>query len=282
MKIILSEEQIKKLLLGRINEDNAGAVQAEPPYDPLKAFSDATSRIDNLLSAVSGRYAANDNDPMPNGPMAYADNKRQEYNNNLDPERTGDYESIPAVKGVKLAPISRHMKIRRGPIRYLVIHYTAGGNSKPGSAAGLQSLFNGGREASADFAVDDSTKVQLNPDPDKYYCFAVGDGGGTHNSDSISIEMCSNLKSGTNGKVPNHAGWYFTDATLSNARSLAKELMAKYNIPSSNVVRHFDMTGKLCPGVIGWNTGEVYSPDGSRTGQRNNDFEWQKFKASLG
>ena len=26
-----------------------------------------------------------------------------------------------------------------------------------------------------------------------------------------------------------------------------------YNIPIANVVRHYDVTGKWCPGVVGWN-----------------------------
>ena len=162
----------------------------------------------------------------------------------------------------------------------MVIHYTAGPTSKAGSASSLQKLFNGDRDASADFAVDDGTKVQLNPDPEKYYCWSVGDNGGTHNGDSISIEMCSNRRKNTEA-WPNHNGWYFTDATLSNARSLAKELMAKYKIPLSNVVRHFDMTGKLCPGVVGWNTGILYTTSGQKTNQRNNESEWLKFKQSL-
>ena len=35
--------------------------------------------------------------------------------------------------------------------------------------------------------------------------------------------------------------------------------MKKFNIPLDRVVRHYDITGKLCPGVIGWNDAtEVY------------------------
>jgi N-acetylmuramoyl-L-alanine amidase len=41
--------------------------------------------------------------------------------------------------------------------------------------------------------------------------------------------------------------WYFDDITVENAIALAKELMAKYNIPIDNVIRHYDVTGKQCP-----------------------------------
>ena len=299
MKVILSEEQIKHILNKRLlaegTEDVSttaadGAVDAavSTPGDPLSQISNATNKMRSMVAAINGNQnpysdAADTNaeDPMPNGPMAYADQKRMEYNTSIGATPSGDYVSVPAVQGIEVHPISKHMKQRKKPIKYLVIHYTAGGNSKPGMAKSLQNLFNGSRAASADFAVDDGTKVQLNPDPSKYYCYAVGDGGGTHNGDSISIEMCSNRKQGTSNRAANHNGWYFTDATLSNARSLAKELMQKYNIPLSNVKRHFDMTGKLCPGVPGWNTGFLYTTDGKKTDQRNNDAEWQKFKASL-
>lgn len=53
------------------------------------------------------------------------------------------------------------------------------------------------REASADFGVDDLNIVQFNPNPLKYYCWSVGNGKGKYgitNSNSISIEICSNLK----------------------------------------------------------------------------------------
>lgn len=34
---------------------------------------------------------------------------------------------------------------------------------------------------------------------------------------------------------------------MERALALTRELMKKYNIPASNVIRHFDVTGKLCP-----------------------------------
>lgn len=30
--------------------------------------------------------------------------------------------------------------------------------------------------------------------------------------------------------------------------------MEEYDIPVENIVRHYDISGKLCPGIIGWNT----------------------------
>ena len=41
---------------------------------------------------------------------------------------------------------------------------------------------------------------------------------------------------------------YITDKTIERTASLVKWIQASYNIPDSHVIRHFDVTGKLCPG----------------------------------
>lgn len=166
-------------------------------------------------------------------------------------------------------------------IKYIVIHYTAGASSAAGRARGMKSSWEATKRASADFGVDDREAVQFNPDLRNYYCWAVSGGNGIYNSNSISIEMCSNLKRGTSVKYPNHEGWYFTEATLSNAVRLAKILMAKFNIPLERVVRHYDVTKKSCPGVPGWNDGALYNTDGTKTGRKNDSSAWLAFKERL-
>ena len=168
----------------------------------------------------------------------------------------------------------------RTSIKYLVIHFTAGSSSKPGRAKSAKHTFETS-QASADFCVDDRDIVQFNPDPYKYYCWAVGNSKtDITNSNSISIEICSNIKTGRSVKYANTDGWYFTKETLENAKKLAKYLMKKYNIPKNRVVRHFDVNSKNCPGIIGWNTGSLYDDNGKKIGQ-NNESEWLKFKDSL-
>lgn len=166
-------------------------------------------------------------------------------------------------------------------IKYLIIHYTAGSTSAAGSAKAMKRYWEKARNASADFGVDDGGAVQFNPDPSNYYCWAVSGGNGIYNSNSISIEICSNLKKGTDVKHPNHEGWYFTEASLDNAVKLAKILMKKYNIPIERVVRHYDVTKKLCPGIVGYNDGMLYNTDGTKSGKKNNSQKWLAFKWGL-
>lgn len=177
-------------------------------------------------------------------------------------------------------------------IKYLAIHYTAGASSAPGKAKSMADGWERERKGSADFGVDDCTMVQFNPDLHNYHCWAVGDakkaaGGGAQlfgkaiNRNTISIEMCSNLTKGYNHNAVNHEGWHFTEATLANAVRLAKILMRKFNIPIERVVRHYDISGKVCPGVVGWNNYVLFDKNGKRTGDKNDSEKWLAFKERL-
>lgn len=170
--------------------------------------------------------------------------------------------------------------LKNRPYQFLAIHYVASVKSTKGSALNVAAWFNNpqNRNGSADWIVDDVYTVCYNNDPNRY-CWAVGDDsrryskggrlyGLARNKNTVSIEICNGSRS---GKVEsaNSADNYFTDAAIQNALNLAAYLMKKHNIPIENVVRHYDISGKYCPGVIGWNTNS------------GSDAEWIKFKARL-
>ena len=176
-------------------------------------------------------------------------------------------------------------------VRYIAIHYTAGSTSRTGTAMATRNVFLS-RQASADFVVDDGQIVQINPDLRNYYCWSVGDrkntgsGGGqlngkATNKNTISIEICSNLRSGWSAAYANHQGWYYTEASVNNALRLVRHLMRQFGIPKENVVRHYDITGKLCPGIVGWNNAKIYNNSGKPTAAQNNSSEWENFKNQL-
>lgn len=165
-------------------------------------------------------------------------------------------------------------------LKWIVIHYTAGTQSRPGAAANTAQYFATTTvQASSDFIVDDATIVQYNPDirnRNTWHC-----GGGKQssygakyyrqctNSNSIGIEVCSSNKTGR-VTTTNDANWYYTDAVIEQTILLTKYLMKTYNIDTDHVIRHFDVTGKFCPGIIGWNpvTGD--------------ESKWHAFKTRLG
>ena len=165
---------------------------------------------------------------------------------------------------------------RSVPPKYIVIHYVgATGDAKQNiNYYNQRSTTN----ASADFYVGFKGDIwQYNPDPLSRYCWSVGGGrksnyGGSlygiaTNANCISVEMC--VRNNTSNRNANSPGWYFEQATINSTIELTKYLMNKYSIPSSKVIRHYDVNGKFCPGVIGWN---------AATG---NEAEWNNFKACI-
>lgn len=133
-------------------------------------------------------------------------------------------------------------------IKYIVIHFTA--NDGDTDEANANYFKNNVVKASAHYFVDSDSITQSVKDD--YVAWSVGGskysncnqtGGGKFykkctNANSISIELCDDKK---NGII------YPSGATIKKAILLTKLLMRKYNIPASNVIRHFDVTGKLCP-----------------------------------
>ena len=133
-------------------------------------------------------------------------------------------------------------------IKYIVIHYTA--NDGDTDENNGKYFANNVVTASAHYFVDSDSITQSVPD--NCTAYAVGGsrysnyqttGGASYykkctNANSLSIELCDDVK---NGVV------YPSQKTIDNALELTRMLMAKYNIPAANVIRHFDVTGKICP-----------------------------------
>ena len=148
-------------------------------------------------------------------------------------------------------------------IDYLAIHYTAGVSCAAGSASGSAAWFaKPEAEGSADYICDERDLIQYNPDPLNRYCHAVGGSryntkggrlyGIAKNANCISLEICSGNRT---GKItyPNDPNYYFTTQVLAKAIEVTKYLMDLYGIDADHVIRHYDVNGKPCPGVIGWN-----------------------------
>lgn len=135
-------------------------------------------------------------------------------------------------------------------IKYIVIHYVGA----TGSAKANCNYYAGGnRRASAHYYVDFNGDIYQSVE-DKDIAWHCGAKSYVHpncrNSNSIGIELCVR----NNGsKAANSKDWYFEDATVTNGIALAKELMQKYNVPAECVIRHYDVTGKICPNPFVYN-----------------------------
>jgi len=142
--------------------------------------------------------------------------------------------------------------------KYIVVHYT--GNSTDTAYNNTKYFKSVNRNASANYFVDDSSIWQCVQDKDiAWHCgdnLKKGSGGSYYgkctNRNSIGIEMCC-----TNYDV--------SAQTEANTIELVKYLMNKYSIPVSNVIRHYDVTNKICPAPM-----------------VNNSTRWDNFKKALG
>ena len=137
-------------------------------------------------------------------------------------------------------------------IKYIVIHYTSNdGDTDESNAKYFKN--NKNLKSSAHYFVDDdSVTISV---PDTYVAYSVvgsrysnykTTGGAKYykiatNTNTLNVEMCDTIKNGKHD---------VSEKTLSNTIDLVKSLMIKYSIPLSNVIRHFDVTGKNCPSYL--------------------------------
>lgn len=122
--------------------------------------------------------------------------------------------------------------------KYLVIHYVGAVSTAKNNA---DYFYSQDRGASANYFVDDTSIWQVVEDKDAaWHCGTSGTyyHKECRNNNSIGIEMCCIKK---DGKLD------INEQTVVNTIELTKQLMAKYNIPVENVVRHYDVTHKRCP-----------------------------------
>ena len=170
---------------------------------------------------------------------------------------------------------------RNDSIEYIVIHYTANNGD---TAKNNVDYFanNKNTNSSAHYFVDENTTWQSVKDNDTaWHCGAKSyKHSYCRNDNSIGIELCS--------RKDGNGNYYFKDATVKNAAELTKNLMAKYNIPVTNVIRHYDVTGKVCPApmvndVSLWN--KFKSMISTKKLETGNDIIWElmngKYKVEI-
>ena len=150
-------------------------------------------------------------------------------------------------------------------IKYIVIHYFGGLATAENLAKYWARTYAG---ASAHYAVGHGGEIfQIVEDDDvAWHCGAKSyKHAECRNTNSIGIEMAVKKKS-TATQNATDKDWYFTDETVAATIELTRMLMKKYNIPADHVIRHYDVTGKICPNPYVYNVFEA---------------TWQKFKAAL-
>lgn len=124
--------------------------------------------------------------------------------------------------------------------KYIVIHYVGAEGDAISNAKYFQKEPRG---ASANYFVGFNGDIYQSVD-DGNIAWHVGAQKYIHkqcrNTNSIGIELCCH-------KNPDGKTWRFEKQTVNRAAALTVALMFQYDIPLKNVIRHYDVTGKICP-----------------------------------
>lgn len=138
-------------------------------------------------------------------------------------------------------------------IRYIVIHYTGSFGTAENQC---QYLAGGNRHRSAHYFVGYDGEIWQSVE-DENIAWHCGADQYVHsecrNANSIGIELCVRKKDQSHRNAGDK-DWYFEDATVEAAVELTRHLMMIYGVPASNVLRHYDVTGKICPAPYVHNT----------------------------
>ena len=128
---------------------------------------------------------------------------------------------------------------RSGPVEYIVIHYTSNQGDTAKNNADYFAREKVG--ASAHYFCDENEIWQSVKDTDTaWHC-----GAKTYrhpdcrNANSIGVEICMNDKTGA-----------VRQGSIDTAAELVRYLMQRYSVPVDRVIRHYDVTGKYCPGPM--------------------------------
>ena len=148
-------------------------------------------------------------------------------------------------------------------IKYIVIHYVGSTGS---AQANCKYYASQKLKASAHYYCNFDGSVWQSVE-DKNIAWHCGAKKYVHpecrNANSIGIELCVRNKG---DRSDTSKDWYFEDATVQAAIQLTKELMSKYHITPDHVIRHYDVTGKICPNPFVYN---------------HTKHTWSEFKAAI-
>ena len=157
-------------------------------------------------------------------------------------------------------------------IQWIVVHYLGVPN------ADNPDLYGGGY--GGHFNIERNGKIYNAADPKKsvvWHCGGSLQGSGGHkyykictNYNSIGIE-CGVGYTDTSAKDGDGDSnkWYFTEETQESLVWLVSKLMDDYGIDIDHVIRHYDVTGKICPNPY------------VKNNHTRTSWTWDEFKANL-
>lgn len=137
---------------------------------------------------------------------------------------------------------------RPGPVEYLVLHYVGAAGTAEQNAAYYGSTADIG--ASAHYFVGHGGEIWQSVEEQdtawhcgaKSYCHSA-----CRNGNAIGVELCCRRREGLPAGAAATQGWYFEPETVDAAVELCRDIVRRYGLSRERVLRHYDVTGKVCP-----------------------------------
>lgn len=151
-----------------------------------------------------------------------------------------------------LTPYNYSDKNDTGRIKYIVIHYVGALGGAKSNCQYYASKYIG---ASAHYYIGFGGEIwQSVGDEDiAWHCGAKSyRHKECRNTNSIGIELCVRKKNTASMNAADQ-DWYFDTKTVNAAVELTRYLMQKYGVDAEHVIRHYDVTGKICPNPYVYN-----------------------------
>lgn len=147
-----------------------------------------------------------------------------------------DIDSPPVQEMLLTQNVNSRPGIEIGNINGVVIHYTA----NPGTdAEANRNYFESRKDEPDTYANKVSSHYIIGLDGTIIQCIPLNElayASNNRNSDTISIECCH----------PGKKGKFSTD-TYKSLVHLTAWLCVKYGLDKDSIIRHYDITGKMCP-----------------------------------
>ena len=154
-------------------------------------------------------------------------------------------------------------------IKWIVVHYL-------GVVGENFNLWNGGYGATYTIAWDGTIHHTTDYTGVTWQCGGKLQGSGGHqyyqkctNFNSVSVEMCVKRTDGKYSGNDSDDKWYFTTETQEAAVQIVSKMMDDLGIDVNHVIRHYDVTGKICPNPY------------VRNNHTRTSWTWDEFKARL-
>lgn len=154
------------------------------------------------------------------------------------------------MTGIKSRPCHRsnYRQGRPGPVEYLVLHYVGAAGTAEQNAAYYGSTADIGASAHYFVGHDGQVWQSVEEHDTAWHCGAKRYRHPTcRNGNAIGVELCCRRRGDLPAGAAATQGWYFEPETVDSAVALCRDIVGRYGLGREQVLRHYDVTGKVCP-----------------------------------